>query len=639
MQWTRRAAQMGIVTACLVLAALAAGSAAADPAGKTTLTQTIRIAPGTGFHSLVAGPGEPFVTRQGPLGKARKSRAGKRRSLLYFGQVTDVHTRDEMAPARIEFADAVGDPLKDANRPQEAFSTQVFDQMIRNIDLNRRSPVKQGNGKRDSMRFLLSTGDDTDSQQTNELGWFMNVLKGGTVDPFSGKLISASNPCPGQPQSVIDKLNNEVATRKYTGLQDYSQYSAPQDRYSAYWDPNQAPPAGGPFAAYPRYPGLLDRAQTPFSAIGIKVPFYDVRGNHDGLAQGVLSATAPIIRGIDTGCTYLFPSASFDPASLRGVQQSQLLATLNDPAFQQKIFAGAAPVPPDPDRRYYDTAQFRAAHGSGLSKPITPDRKELKASDGAAGYYAFTPRKGFRFIALDTVAEGGGSDGNLDNGQYKWLKRELDRDSAVKWVGNKLVRTGHPRRLIVLTSHHALSKMNNATADEKAGPCTPAPGPAGCDRDPRKSTPLHLGTKGKQNVRDLLLQYPDVIAWVDGHEHTNRVTPYVQRHRKTGFWDINTTSHTDFPEQSRLIDVMDNRDGTLSLFGTILDSAAPIDAPAPGPAGSFDTAQIASISRLIAANDYQGKAPGVGSQTTGSGTRKDRNVELLIRDPRRLRGR
>src|SRR4051812_3038369 len=127
MRWTRRAIRMGMVAASVVLAALAASSATADPAGKTTLSETIRIAPGTGFHQLQAGPGEPFITRQGSLGKAEKGRAGKRRSLLFFGQVTDVHIRDEMAPARIEFADPVGQPLVDANRPQEAFSTQVFD--------------------------------------------------------------------------------------------------------------------------------------------------------------------------------------------------------------------------------------------------------------------------------------------------------------------------------------------------------------------------------------------------------------------------------------------------------------------------------------------------------------------------------
>src|SRR2546423_3020425 len=115
------------LAALLAVAAGAAASASADPAGKTTLSETIRIAPGTGFHQLVAGPGEPYVTRQGALGRAHNRRAGRRRSMLFFGQVTDVHIRDEMAPPRIEFADTVN-LLKDANRPQEALTTQTFEE-------------------------------------------------------------------------------------------------------------------------------------------------------------------------------------------------------------------------------------------------------------------------------------------------------------------------------------------------------------------------------------------------------------------------------------------------------------------------------------------------------------------------------
>ncbi len=45
--------------------------------------------------------------------------------------------------------------------------------------------------------------------------------------------------------------------------------------------------------------------------------------------------------------------------------------------------------------------------------------------------------------------------------------------------------------------------------------------------------------------------------------------------RSSGFWQINTASHVDWAQQSRLIEPMNNRDGTLSIFTTILDQAAP----------------------------------------------------------------
>jgi hypothetical protein len=74
---------------------------------------------------------------------------------------------------------------------------------------------------------------------------------------------------------------------------------------------------------------------------------------------------------------------------------------------------------------------------------------------------------------------------------------------------------------------------------------------------------------------------------------------------------------------------MDNRDGTLSLFTTVLDHAAPIDAPASGTAAAgFTDTQLASVSRVLAFNDPQRESKALGRTL-------DRNMELLLRDPRR----
>ena len=75
--------------------------------------------------------------------------------------------------------------------------------------------------------------------------------------------------------------------------------------------------------------------------------------------------------------------------------------------------------------------------------------------------------------------------------------------------------------------------------------------------------------------------------------------------RGRGFWEINTASHIDWPQQSRLIEIMDNGDGTLSLFGTVLDRAAPAAAPPSGPADRLHAAQLASVARTLSYNDPQ----------------------------------
>ena len=132
---------------------------------------------------------------------------------------------------------------------------------------------------------------------------------------------------------------------------------------------------------------------------------------------------------------------------------------------------------------------------------------------------------------------------------------------------------------------------------------------------------------GAKNVRDLFLKYPNVIAYVAGHTHENDIDLF--RKGRTGFWQINTASHVDWPQQSRLIEVMDNRDGTLSLFGTMLDHAAPVAAPgARHGRGGADRRPARQPQR------HAGLERPAARQPDALGRTLDRNMELLLRDPR-----
>ena len=73
---------------------------------------------------------------------------------------------------------------------------------------------------------------------------------------------------------------------------------------------------------------------------------------------------------------------------------------------------------------------------------------------------------------------------------------------------------------------------------------------------------------------------------------------------------------------------MDNLDGTLSIFGTLVEHAAPYGLPAPGAdSGSFTGAQLAALGRAFSFNDPQ-------SSDGAAGAPGDQNVELIVRDPR-----
>src|SRR4051794_16109405 len=95
-----------VLAATLALMALwAAAVATADPAGKSTLTETIKPG-GSGFRGEVKGRGDAYVVRRGNAA-AKRGRTRTRRSLAFFGQFTDPQIADEMSPLRAEFVDPV----------------------------------------------------------------------------------------------------------------------------------------------------------------------------------------------------------------------------------------------------------------------------------------------------------------------------------------------------------------------------------------------------------------------------------------------------------------------------------------------------------------------------------------------------
>ena len=89
-------------------------------------------------------------------------------------------------------------------------------------------------------------------------------------------------------------------------------------------------------------------------------------------------------------------------------------------------------VPPDAERGFADRPTYRALHATGRQSDAHGlrfvDPAELAASRGQAAYYAFTPKPGVRMISINTVAEGDAlnSGGNLDDPQFRWLRREIE---------------------------------------------------------------------------------------------------------------------------------------------------------------------------------------------------------------------
>ena len=620
----RRTGRLAFVAAVAALLALgtAQSLAAPDTIFKTTVQQ--RIVPNTDadFRELLLGAGEGYTVRQ-ELGSAGAARAAQRTSLLYFGQLSDFQLADEESPARVEFVDPAGPPVDAAWRPWEAMNPHIDDAMIRQMNsFVPASPVAAGNGARRRMDFSIVTGDSADSQQFNETDWVKTLLEGGTLNPGSGvDPATSSDPlC-----AFLPALINDAATpANYTGVQDYTDYVEGAVPY--FYDPNDPKGLHATFPDYgpmPTSPKIMDTAQLPFTVAGLDVPSYTAIGNHDALVQGNQAANQEFEQ-VATGCIKPLPTVPPPPGTTYGDALMQLDPTnLLGLAGTERLL-----VPPDPNRRFVTKQQYKAvfqagAQGDGHGFDYV-DPAQNAASAQSAGYFSWSPAPKFRFIALDTTCDAGvtgpSADGNIDHPQFQWLQAELGKAQAAG-------------QYAVLFSHHAIQSLTCSPPDELAGPCGSNdshghPENPGFDIDPRNSAPIHLGA----DTTAMLRGFPNVIAWVAGHSHVHDVTP-IANQKGGGFWMIRTAAEADWPQQSRLLEVFDNGDGTLSIFGTVLDHAG--GATAPATLSSFtnpDPDELASIGRTLAYNDFQ-----VGARectpSCGEGQTNDRNVELLLRNP------
>ncbi|MDN5749052.1 MAG: TIGR03767 family metallophosphoesterase [Pseudonocardia sp.] len=533
----------------------------AGPIAGTTLEHAAAPAGPAGYQRLRAGPGYPAVVRS-ELARPRSGREDRRQALASLVQMTDMHVIDAQSTVRVEFVHPL---IGSASRPQDLLTTQGLTSLVGRINALGRAP--HSGRKFDA---VVTTGDNTDNHEHAELDWYLTALSGGRLTPNTGD------------------------PHRYEGTQDSG--------FDLYWNPESTHPDSFKRAGFPVIDGYLTAAIAPISSPGLNVPWYAVFGNHDDSVIGTAPSGIPPITALYTGDIKLGAPGSAEEAEL--LQHALRTDPAAVPGLIGEMTNPARVVTPDSRRAPFTPREFIAAHldpartGSGPhGHGFAPDAGETGTS-----YYSFDIAPGVVGISMDSTNRGGFVDGSLGAAQLQWIEDTLTAGSSRYFDrdGREVRRTGDDT-LFLLFSHHTSDTMDTLIPDPE--------------------NPLEPRHSGGELVA-LLKRFPGVCAWINGHTHDNRIFAHAGPTPQQSFWEINTASHVDFPQQARIVEVADNRDGTLSLLATLIES----DAPYEVPYDDLSPMGLASMYREFSYNDVNRDPDRVGGPT-------DQNVELLLAAP------
>jgi metallophosphoesterase (TIGR03768 family) len=308
--------------------------------------------------------------------------------------------------------------------------------------------------------------------------------------------------------------------------------------------------------------------QKPFYAAGLNpaIPWYQVVGNHDQYWMGSAFENTKT-RNAHVAGTIL--NMGDNPSSPNSVNDTgYYMGVVNGLTPYGDIYGAGPqadyPNPPviaaDANRHTLSadistiTAWMQEFFNT-TSQPVGHGFTQANLDNNSA-CYSFVPKSDIpiKFIVLDDTVKGPNQPnyaaGALDYARYQWLVGELQAGQAAN-------------QLMVIAAHVPIKPQTSLT---DTAPYPLWPGPEYTD----------------DYVLNTLHQYPNLILWMAGHRHVNVVTPQPDSSGDPtlAFWEVETCSLRDFPQQFRTFDIRRNQDNTVSILINNVDPAVQAGSPA-----------------------------------------------------------
>jgi len=317
--------------------------------------------------------------------------------------------------------------------------------------------------------------------------------------------------------------------------------------------------------------GTIDY-QKPYKAAGLdkSIPWYQTIGNHDHFWVG--SVPVDYSPKKDLRQSYITSEVLAMGDILRN------FANINKPDYYMGVLDGSTPngdikyagpvgdfktapkVAADPDRRSLLKSEWMKEFFNTTSTPVGHGFNLADADRGFA-CYSFVPKSSVpvKVIVLDnTQIENDGSfdvhgHGFLDKARWDWLKKELSEGDAAG-------------QLMIIAAHVPISVEVTAPRSEM-----------GWWTDPQNAVTLPDLVAELQN-------HPNLMMWISGHRHLNTVKAFASpdpvNAPEKGFWEVETASLRDFPQQFRTFELYLNSDNTISIVTINIDPAVKDGSPA-----------------------------------------------------------